>query len=72
MPLAIPLLLIKIRYLLLLPLIVPKLKLITCKSEKNIISFGEFEAAGHSGARPLGWRALGCTGRAPCLAVCRA
>lgn len=44
--------LIKIRCLLLLPLIVPKLKLITGKSElkkkKIVISFGEFEAEGHS------------------------
>lgn len=50
-PLAISLLLIKIRCLLLMPLIVPKLKLITCKSEKkNVISFGAFEAEGLSRA----------------------
>lgn len=62
-PLAISLLLIKIRCLLLLPLIVPKLKLIACKSEKKIvISFEEFEAEGHSKAP--------CAGRGPGLCAC--
>lgn len=61
MPLAISLLLIKIRCLLLLPLIVPKLKLIACKSEKKtVIRFGEFEAEGHSRAYQQGLRVLCC------------
>lgn len=67
-PLAISLSLIKIRCLLLLSLIVPKLKLITCKSEKKkkiVISFINLRLWGHSRACQQGQRMQVCAGRGP-------
>ena len=75
-PLAISLPLIKIRCLLLLSLIVPKLKLITCKSERKkkiVISFMNLRLWGHSRACQQGQRVQVCAGRAPahmCVCVC--